>query len=73
MWIGELQCNSVIMTVLDLSKYPKLKSVEIGKDSFMYADKLRMVGMNELECVFIRGSCFESASLEMKSALIHIK
>lgn len=73
MEIDEFKCNSANVTVLDLSKYPKLKSIEIGKDSFMYADKLRMVGMNELESVFIRGSCFESASLEMKSTLIHVK
>ena len=73
MEIDEFKCNSANVTVLDLSKYPKLKSVEIGKDSFWYADKLRMVGMNELESVIIGQSCFESASLEMKSALLHIK
>ena len=71
--IDEFKCNSANVTVLDLSKYPKLKSVMIGKDSFWYADKLRMVGMNALESVIIGENCFESASLEMKSTLIHVK
>ena len=73
MEIDEFKCNSANVTVLDLSKYPKLKSVMIGKDSFWYADKLRMVGMNALESVIIGENCFESASLEMKSTLIHVK
>ena len=60
-------------SVLDLSKYPKLKSVLIGSSSFMYANKLRMVGMNALESVIIGQKCFWYGSLEMESTLLHVK
>ena len=61
------------LTELDLNRFSQLKRLEIGDHCFSYVNELRLVGMNELESVFIRGSCFESASLEMKSTLIHVK
>ena len=46
------------MTVLDLSKYPKLKSVTIGDNSFMYTNEVIISGLNELESVVIGENSF---------------
>ena len=46
------------MTVLDLSKYPKLKSVTIGDESFMYVNEVIITGLNELESVVIGENSF---------------
>ena len=46
------------MTVLDLSKYPKLKSVTIGDNCFMYTNEVIITGLNELESVVIGENSF---------------
>ena len=56
--IDSNRCNDESVTVLDLSKYPKLKSVTIGDESFMYVNEVIITGLNELESVEIGMSSF---------------
>lgn len=56
--IGNWKCNDARITELDLSRYPMLKSVTIGSDSFMYVKEVKMIGMNELENVVIEMNSF---------------
>ena len=56
--IDSNKCNEESVTVLDLSKYPKLKSVTIGDESFMYVNEVIITGLNELESVEIGMSSF---------------
>ena len=51
--IPDRVCNEESVTALDLSKYPKLKSVTIGDESFMKVKKVKMVRLNELQNVEI--------------------
>ena len=51
-------CNEESVIELDLSKYPKLKSVTIGDECFMYVNEVKMIGMSELESVEIGMNCF---------------
>ena len=52
------KCNAGSVTVFDLSKYPKLKSVTIGDGSFMYVKEMKMIGLSELESVEIGMNSF---------------
>lgn len=56
--IGNWKCNDARITELDLSKYPMLKSVTIGSDSFMYVNEVKMIGMSELKSVVIGMNSF---------------
>ena len=56
--IDNNKCNEESVTVLDLSKYPKLKSVTIGDESFMYVNEVIITGLNELESVVIGENSF---------------
>ena len=51
-------CNEESVIELDLSKYPKLKSVTIGDECFMYVDEVKLIGLSELESVVIGMNCF---------------
>ena len=51
--IGKDACRFESVTEFDLSKYPKLKSVTIGDESFMKVKKVKMVRLNELQNVEI--------------------
>ena len=51
-------CNEESVIELDLSKYPKLKSVTIGDECFMYVDEVKMIGLSELESVEIGTNSF---------------
>lgn len=53
--IGEMQCNQASMTVLELSRYPLLKTLRIGDLSFWYVNETKLIGMSELESVVIGG------------------
>ena len=46
------------MTEFDLSKYPKLKSLWIGRTGFEYVNELSIIGLSELERVVIGDNCF---------------
>ena len=56
--IDSNKCNEESVTVLDLSKYPKLKSVTIGDESFMYVNEVKITGLDELESVVIGNNSF---------------
>ena len=56
--IDSNKCNEESVTVLDLSKYPKLKSVTIGDNCFMYTNEVIITGLNELESVVIGNNSF---------------
>ena len=56
--IDNNKCNEESVTVLDLSKYPKLKSVTIGDNCFMYTIEVIITGLNELESVVIGENSF---------------
>ena len=56
--IGSNTCNANTVTALDLTKYPLLKSVTIGDESFMYVNEVSIIGLRELESVQIGENCF---------------
>ena len=51
-------CNDENVTALDLSKYPKLKNVTIGNDSFMYVGNVTITGLKKLVSVVIGNYSF---------------
>ena len=51
--IGGSACPFTNVTAFDLSVYPKLKSVTIGDESFMYVNEVKLIGLSELESVEI--------------------
>ena len=56
--IGAYVCPFESVTAFDLSVYPKLKTLSIGDESFMYVNEVRMIGLSELESVEIGNSSF---------------
>ena len=52
------RCNSEEITTLDLSLFPKLKSIEIGDYCFMNVDEVKLIGLSKLEKVVIGDDCF---------------
>ena len=56
--IGDNMCNGNTTTELDLSKYPLLKNVTIGDESFMYVSVFNITGLSELESVEIGMNSF---------------
>ena len=58
LWIGSSVCPFENVTALDLSKYPNLRSVTIGDESFMYVEEVKLIGLSELESVVIGMNSF---------------
>ena len=56
--IGKDVCRFENVTVFDLTKYPKLKTLRIGHNSFKYVNELKLVGLNNLESVIIGENSF---------------
>ena len=52
------RCNSENMSILDLSLFPRLKSIEIGDKCFMYVNKVKLIGLDRLERVVIGVNSF---------------
>ena len=52
------RCNSEEMNTFDLSLFPQLKSIEIGDECFENVDKVKLIGLNQLESVVIGKNCF---------------
>ena len=52
------QCNSWHIKTLDLSEFTQLKSIEIGDECFMYVNKVKLIGLNQLERVVIGKNSF---------------
>ena len=57
--IGKDVCQFENVTVFDLSKYPKLKTLRIGNSAFEYVNELKLVGLNNLERVTIGENSFK--------------
>ena len=52
------RCNSRKIKVLDFQAFPQLKSIEIGDECFMYVNKVKLIGLNQLESVVIGQNSF---------------
>ena len=50
--------NDASLTVLDLSRFRRLKKLVIGDECFMYVDELKLIGLSELESVEIGENSF---------------
>ena len=56
--IGKDACQFESVTALDLSKYPKVKTVRISHESFSYVNEVKMIGLKQLESVVIGMNSF---------------
>ena len=52
------RCNSWLIKTLDLSEFTHLKSIEIGDECFKYVNKVKVIGLNQLERVVIGRNSF---------------
>ena len=52
------RCNSRKIKVLDFRVFPQLKSIEIGNECFENVNKVKLIGLNQLERVVIGMNCF---------------
>ena len=52
------RCNSEKIKVLDFRLFPRLKSIEIGDECFMYVNKVKLIGLDQLEKVEIGKNSF---------------
>ena len=50
--------NDASLTVLDLTRFRRLKKIVIGNECFMYVDEVKMVGLKALESVEIGVNSF---------------
>ena len=50
--------NSPSFTVLDLSRFHSVRRIEVGHDSFMYVQEVKMIGLSELKSVEIGMNSF---------------
>lgn len=52
------RCNSEEISAIDLSVFPRLRSIEIGDDCFMNVGQLNLIGLSKLQTVVIGQNCF---------------
>ena len=50
--------NDASLTVLDLTRFKRLKKIVIGDECFMYVKEVKMIGLSELESVEIGSNSF---------------
>ena len=50
--------NDASLTVLDLSRFQYLKELEVGDESFMYVNEVKLIGLHYLESVEIGMNSF---------------
>ena len=50
--------NDASLTVLDLTRFRRLKKIVIGDECFMYVDEVKMIGLSEMESVEIEMNSF---------------
>ena len=53
-----LLLNSRSFTVLDLSRFQSVRRIEVGYESFMYVNEVKLIGLSELESVEIGENSF---------------
>ena len=51
-------CNEADFSLFDMSELKWLKSIKIGDDCFENTEKVKLIGMNQLESVVIGNNCF---------------
>ena len=52
------RCKSDKIKMLDFRVFPQMKSIEIGNECFMYVNKVKLIGLNQLERVVIGMNSF---------------
>ena len=50
--------NDTSLTVLDFTRFKRLKKIVIGNECFTYVEEVKLIGMNELESVEIGMNSF---------------
>ena len=50
--------NNASLTVLDLTRFKRLKKIVIGDECFMYVNEVKIIGLRELESVEIGKNSF---------------
>lgn len=50
------------LVALDLSRFPRLQSLEVGNDAFFLVSELNLVGLNELETIVVGKRSFKAVS-----------
>ena len=71
--VGNYVCPFENVTAFDLSVYPRLETLRIGNESFMYVDVFNMTGLNKLESVVIGESSFTKSSGNNPNRHFHLK
>ena len=66
-------CNNEMFTVLNLSSFVKLKSLEVGDYSFAYVEELKLIGLKMLERVVIGKHCFRKSDDNGRNYLFYLK
>ena len=56
--VMNISLNDASLTVLDFTRFKRLKNIVIGDDCFKYVDEVKMIGLNELESVEIGENSF---------------
>ena len=57
--VGDDECNDVGSTVMDLSRFSKLKKISIGNNAYNTVSSLVLTGLTELESISIGNACFQ--------------
>ena len=52
------RCNNKKIKVLEFRVFPQLKIIEIGDECFMYVNKVKLIGLNQLESLVIGENSF---------------
>ena len=60
--VGNYVCPFENVTAFDLSVYPRLETLRIGNESFVYVDVFNITGFSELESVEIGEKSFTKSS-----------
>ena len=71
--VGNYVCPFENVTAFDLSVYPRLETLRIGNESFMYVDVFNMTGLYVLVCVVIGESSFTKSSGNNPNRYFHLK
>ena len=71
--VGNYVCPFENVTTFDLSVYPRLETLRIGNESFVYVDVFNMTGLNKLESVVIGEKSFTKSSGNNPNCHFHLK
>lgn len=60
-YVSSNRCNTEDFTVLDLTRFKDLMSIDIGSNSFLYVKELKITGLRNLERVSVGRDSFSGA------------